>query len=78
MWKGSVMTTFHYTRALFVPCPSCGHKNKIAKTTRETVKKILSDELPVCKKCKTQLEGRLYDLTGIPYVNEVKRELGII
>ncbi len=61
----------------FVPCPRCGHNNRVARNQKETLRAILLNRLPECKRCHKQLEGADYDITGLPYSRMVKRELGL-
>ena len=63
---------------VLVPCPNCGHRNKVAKGVRATVKLVLLNQLPCCKKCKIKIDGTCFDLTGVPYVNMLRRELGLV
>ena len=61
-----------------VPCPECGHRNKVAKKVKETIRLVLLDQLPCCKKCGIKIDGTRFDLTGVPYSQMLRRELGLV
>lgn len=63
---------------ILVPCPTCGHRNKVARGVKETVRLVLLDQLPCCKKCQNKIDSACFDLTGVPYVNMLRRELGLV
>ena len=62
--------------AYLFPCIVCGHKNKIAKTVDESIRKWLLDQLPTCngKHCGRRLEKSHYSHSG-PRVELIRRQL---
>jgi predicted RNA-binding Zn-ribbon protein involved in translation (DUF1610 family) len=69
-----IMTTY----AVLFPCPKCGHHNKVHKRVRNSLILWLLDRLPPCKKCGYQLRKVNYHAPrGTPYVEKLKKELGL-
>lgn len=68
---------FYTLYGVLIPC-RCGHRNRVAKKVQDTIKMILLDGLPACKKCGKQLHGKDYDLKGLPYVQRIRKELGLL
>ena len=60
---------------ILVPCSRCDHRNRVAKTVKQSYRLILLDSLPPCKKCGAPLRGGDYNLPRTGLIEQVRREL---
>lgn len=66
------------TYMVLFPCSECGHNNRVHKKVKNSLRLLLQDKLPPCKKCGHQMLKKEYHLSEkTPHIQSLKKELGL-